>query len=297
MIKKILVTLAKLLLCGGAFYSGIILGGGLWGAAGLPMPDMPAGSNPAAIQTAMMFSSLLAAACLAFLSARLAVNFILRWLSLAALVGLAYGVNNYLEARIFTTYSAASPVTVLMAVMSGLAGGAAAAWLFPSRAKPEPLRVASAPFFRKFGGAGWAWRVLAAVAAFPVIYYLFGMLISPIVLPYYQQAGSGLTIPGLGTLLPVLFLRSFFFLAASFMIVAAWGKTRLSLALGLGLTMFMLVGGIGLLVASFLPGVLRVVHSFEILADSLCYVTALVLLFRPGAPAAHTRTEPIAAGE
>ncbi len=87
-------------------------------------------------------------------------------------------------------------------------------------------------------------------------------------------------IPALGTLLPVLFLRSIFFLVSSFMILVTWGKTRLWLWLSLSVAMFMLVGGIGMLLGSFLPNILRVVHSFEILADSLAYVGALVLLFR-----------------
>jgi hypothetical protein len=41
----------------------------------------------------------------------------------------------------------------------------------------------------------------------------------------------------------------------------------------------MLVGGIGLLVGSFLPTILRVVHGLEILADSLCYTVVLSFLF------------------
>jgi hypothetical protein len=97
-------------------------------------------------------------------------------------------------------------------------------------------------------------------------------------------------IPSLGTVLPVLFLRSFLFLVSSFMIVLVWGKTRLSLLLWLGVTMFMLVGGIGMLLGSFLPNILRIVHSFEILADSFAYVAVLVFLFR--SPRVEAQAQP-----
>ncbi len=280
MFKKISFTVGKLLLCAFAFFFGSFLGDVLCGVAGLPLPAMPAGSNTAAVQTALMFASLLVAICLALLSTHLAGNFTLRWLSLAALVWLAYGVNTYLEASIFTTYGAASLINMISSLPAGLLGGAVAAWLFAQPGKPEPFQAIAGSFFRQYRSVGWVWRSLVAIVAFPVIYFFFGSLISPIVLPYYQQQGGALMIPGLGTLLPVLFLRSVIFLVSCFMILAAWQKTRLSLALWLGVAMFMLVGGIGLLVGSFLPAVLRVVHSFEILADSLCYTAVLALLFR-----------------
>jgi hypothetical protein len=282
MIKKILFTPVKVLFCAFAFYFGNILGGIMVRVVGLPMPDMPAGANAATVQMMLMFASVFVAVCLAFLSSHLAGNFILRWLSLAALVWLAYGVNTYLEASIFTTYAAASMITVIMSLLAGLSGGAAAAWLFSPVGKPEPARNNTTPFFRQFRTSGWIWRSLAAIGAFPAIYYFFGSLISPIVLPYYQQQGGSLVIPGLGTLLPVLFLRSLIFLISCIMILAGWKKTRLSLFLSLGVTMFILVGGIELLIGSFLPAILRVVHSFEILADSLSYAAVLVLLFRSG---------------
>jgi hypothetical protein len=293
MIKKIFVTLGKLLFCAFAFYFGNILGGILSSAAGLPMPEMPAGSDAATIQTALMFASGLVAVCLALLSRRLAKNFVLRWLSMAALVWLAYGVNTYLEAKMFTTYASASIITIMMSLMAGLSSGAAAAWLFAPVVKSEPIRTNLAPFFRQFTRTGWVWRCLAAIAAFPAIYYFFGSLISPIVLPYYQQPGGSLVIPALGTLLPVLFLRSFIFLVSCFMILATWQDTRLSLFLILGATMFMLVGGIGMLLGSFLPAFLRMVHSVEILADSLSYVAVLTWLFRSGMVKLPVGTEKI----
>jgi hypothetical protein len=293
MLKKIIVIPGKLLLCAVAFYFGMMLGGALSVAAGLPIPAMPAGADAATVQTALMFASLPVAICLAFLSSRLSLNFVLRWLCLAALVWLAYGVNTYLEASIFTTYGGASLINMITSLGAALVGGAAAAWLFPPASKSIPFSSFAGAFFKQYNSIGWVWRILAAIVAFPVIYYLFGSLISPIVMPYYQQQGGELVIPGLGVLLPVLFLRSVIFLASCFMILAAWRTTRLSLALWLGAAMFMLVGGIGLLVGSFLPTILRVVHSFEILADSFSYAAVLVLLFRSAKVAPHVQADKV----
>jgi len=44
----------------------------------------------------------------------------------------------------------------------------------------------------------------------------------------------------------------------------------------LGLTLFLLVGGLNMLQAYWMPNVLRVTHSIEILADELVYVGVLV---------------------
>ncbi len=81
--KKIVVTIGKLLLCAFAFYFGMVLAGAISAAAGMAMPVMPAGFDPAGMQTALMGASLLVAICLALLSTRMAGNFVLRWLSLA----------------------------------------------------------------------------------------------------------------------------------------------------------------------------------------------------------------------
>lgn len=50
------------------------------------------------------------------------------------------------------------------------------------------------------------------------------------------------------------------------------------LFLTLGLAMFILVGGIGMIEAYWLPSVLRITHSLEIFADEMVYAGALVLL-------------------
>ena len=105
-------------------------------------------------------------------------------------------------------------------------------------------------------------------------------LISPIVLPYYQQGVGQLTLPGWGQILPVLALRSLLFLLICLPVLIAWGLSNGRLFVTLGLALFLLVGGLGMMYATWLVPELRLTHTLEILADELVYAGALVLLLR-----------------
>jgi hypothetical protein len=227
MIKKIFVLSGKILLSALALYAGMILGAMLAGMAQLPIPEIPAGADPASLQQYLLLSDLVMAASLAWLSSRMQGSFLSRWLSLAFLVWIAYGVNTTLEAAIFTNYSAASLFTVVMNLASSLAGAATVvAFIHPVNGNKSFLNQIK-PFFAQFNRRQWVWRALAGLLAFPAVYYLFGSLIAPIVLPYYQQNVAGLAIPSLSVLLPVLFLRGVLFLASCLPVVIAWNGSRL----------------------------------------------------------------------
>jgi nitric oxide reductase large subunit len=144
--------------------------------------------------------------------------------------------------------------------------------------KGEGFIVQARSFFsgRTFGN--WAWRLFAAFLAFPLAYFIFGNIISPIVLPYYLQGSNELALPGWGQLLPVIALRSLFFLLVCLPILIVWNLSDRRLFLTLGLTLFILVGGIAMIQAYWLPMVLRVTHGLEIFADEMVYAGALVLL-------------------
>ena len=143
--------------------------------------------------------------------------------------------------------------------------------------RPRCARVITG---RRPAGA-WIWRLAAAVIAFPVIYLLFGSMVAPIVVPYYQQqAGTGLALPGMGQIIPIAFLRSLLFLVVCLPALIAWQGSRLGLWLTLGAALFLTVGGAPLFQAYSFPLVLRVVHSVEILADSLAHAGVLVALLR-----------------
>lgn len=128
-------------------------------------------------------------------------------------------------------------------------------------------------------------RAVFAFLAWPLIYFFFGACIAPIVMPYYENgAVPGLHIPPLQGILAVQFVRSLLFLASSLPLIVLWKGTRRSLWFALGLAHSVAVGLFGLAMANFLPAVLRITHSGEIVCDSFAYAGLLVLLFAaPGA--------------
>ena len=257
-----------------------MLGGMTASMLGLPAPDMPAGADQMVLGQVMLLISLILAGALAILSRNLSGGFIERWLAISLLVWIAYGVNNVLEGAIFTTMSAASLFTVVLYVVASLLCGAAAAWLFPPKNKGNGFLVSAGNFFARHSTASWVWRFLAAWLAFPLIYLSFGRLIAPFVMESYEQGLFDLTLPTWGQILPVVILRSLLFLLACLPVLILLQASPRRMFWVLGLTLFLLVGGLSMLQAYWLPAELRLIHSLEILADELVYAGILVVLFK-----------------
>ena len=77
-------------------------------------------------------------------------------------------------------------------------------------------------------------------------------------------------------------MRSFLFLIACLPVLITWNGSKRGLFLTLGVTLFLLVGGLSMFQAYWMPATLRIVHSLEILADELVYTGILVSLFIVG---------------
>ena len=147
MFKNILTFLWKLLICALAFYGGTMLGGMVAVRIGLPTPEMPPGADQMVLGQYMLLISLILAACLAVLSRNLSGKFVARWLTLAFLVWIAYGVNNILEGAIFTSMSAASLFTVVLYVFASLLCGAAWPGSFHPKSRALILSLGRKPSF------------------------------------------------------------------------------------------------------------------------------------------------------
>ena len=279
MFKKFLPYFWKLPLCAAAFFAGTALGGMAASSLGLPDPEMPAGADQATLGQYLLVVSLILAAGLAALARNLSGRFIPRWLALSFLVWIAYGVNNILEGAVFTSMSAASLFTVVLYGVASLLVGAAVAWLFPPQDREARFADLVKRFFARYPGTAWAWRILAAWLAFPLIYLAFGRLIAPLVLDYYEQGLFGLSLPGWGQILPLVAVRSLLFLIACLPVLVLWQAEPRRLFWVLGLNLFLLVGGLNMLQAYWMPTNLRIIHSLEILADELVYTGVLVALF------------------
>jgi hypothetical protein len=216
------------------------------------------------------------AACLALLARGIRGSQTTRWLIVAAFAYVTFGLNNQIEAAIFTTYGG-TPTMLVFFVLPCAFGAAAAVYLFRPEKRDTSLEnaITGQPVLT------WWWRVAIAWVAFPVIYVFFGMLAAPVVVPIYQAQDFGLTLPGFGTMLPVALARSALYLAVTIPLLVTWSRSRRSLFWTLSVAFFGMMGLIGLLSVTFFPPVLRITHSIEILGDALVYSWLLLALFVP----------------
>lgn len=266
----------KLGVCTAAYATGTVLGGMLTLALGIEMPRMPAEVDPAMQGLLLLPGGLVYSVGLAAIAIGLAGRWWQRWLILAAFLYVINGIGNTIEATLFTTLGGqvASAIGFLApSVLCALA----VALLFPP---PSGAGLADqfARFLARRKPASLAGRILLAVLAFPVIYFVFGAAVAPIVVPYYNELDF-LQIPPMATLIPVLHFRSLLLLLVSLPILVGWDGSRCGLILGLGLGHAAAVGLGGLAQVTFFPEVLRWTHGIEILVDSLVYAWILALLF------------------
>ena len=119
------------------------------------------------------------------------------------------------------------------------------------------------------------------------IYFVFGLMVLPFTGEYYRQSMFGLVMPTLDQLLPILFTRSVLFFLACLPVLMLWQNSNRSLFWRLGLALFLLVGFVIMLYATWLPLYVRFPHTLEILADEFVYAGVLVLLLAKRAPVGY----------
>ena len=266
-------TVGKVVLCVVAYLLGITITGIVAGAFKLPSPAPPPGSTVQGLFYASIVGTLLLASGLTPLAMRLGGSRWTRFGALWLMIYVAVSVNTVIEAKFFSDI-----ITVSIAVMClhqllpcVLLAGALALLFTPTDA---PV------LFPTLSPAQWAWRVLVAWAAFPIIYIAFGMCVGPFVVPEYLKGTAGLKLPTMATILRTQYLiRSPLFLISSLPIVALWTGSRKHLLIAFGIAEAMMVGVHGLVEAYWLPTLLRVLHSIEITFDSFAYVAVLTWLF------------------
>jgi len=264
--------LFKLFVCWIAFIAALIIDGILGSAMKLHTVDFPVATKTSTLFLLQLLSGAILVLGLYPLARRLAGGTFLRALAIGGFLFFAFGLNGLIEAAKFThmidnAFPAAALFYIAVALLLGCAMG-----LFFGPAGP-------APGFAHRGWGAWLARSATAWLGWPVIYFVFGMCIAPIVTPYYSAGIAGLRIPALSTVVEMQLVRSVFFLASSLPFVALWKGSRRSLWLTLGLAHAAAVGFYGLAGATYLPWILRVTHSFEITCDSFAYAGLLVLLF------------------
>jgi hypothetical protein len=247
-----------------------MLAGAIVSALPLSPPVSLPGTSPSL--PSMLFGSLVLIVGVVPIASGLGGRFATRWLALGLMLYVVTGVNTVVELSIFGTEGGHRYLLVFY-FLCFVATAAVLAKQYGSQQ--------SAPQLSHFGNGQWLWRVAVAWLSFPVIYFLFGLCVAPFVIPIYQAGVAGLHIPPLDVIMRTQLLRSFLFLASSLPVILLWTGSRRRLILALGWAHTAMVGLYGLSQAYFMPPILRVLHSFEIAADSFVYAFILVWLFFP----------------
>ncbi|MEW6754612.1 MAG: hypothetical protein AB1505_27060 [Candidatus Latescibacterota bacterium] len=272
--------LGRLLACALVYAAGLVLSRIVFLLLGIRAPRLAAQADEGVAGYYLFAGSFALTSGLLPLAGRLAAGWRGRWLVLAWFLLASFAVGNPLEDAIYSSAEGLLwmvPVLVLPCAL--LAGALALLWAPRSAPGAGPGGLGS-------WRAGWPParcipRILAAVVAFPAVYFGFGIIASPLVAEYYRDGVAGLALPAARVILGVELLRGLLFALAVLPVIRAWCGSRRELVRALGLALFVLGATFEIVLAYQLPLVLRVTHTVEILADSLVYAWVLVSLLAP----------------
>jgi hypothetical protein len=289
--------ISKILLCALILLAGTIAGAALSMLLQLEPPQFPAPMNLWSFGAYTYAAGGILSVAFAELSRWLAGN---RWMRRAILAGLSFswlGINNPIEGCIYTSMGGQLYTTVTMLLVCSFVAGAVER-LFGGRESESSFSDDLRQFFASRTTAQWMLRLFAALLAFPLVYFAFGMPAGLIVAEYHHQHSYGLKLPSsMPALLAVEFLRSGFALLTALPVLAAWRGSRLRFVWTFGLSLFVVAGLYGLMQAFWMPWTMRGVHAVELLLDSLAYGWLLAaLLLAPQAVRHHAVSRPNHAG-
>ncbi|HEY3313035.1 MAG TPA: hypothetical protein VGK00_15445 [Anaerolineales bacterium] len=225
--KLTLSYLWKLPLCGIVFFLGMLISAMLLPALGFSAPKMPAGVDANTIVFYFLLSSLLLAFVLSFVSQSLRANWMVRWVILAELSWNFGATGMVIESYFFMNTGAVSSLinalyTLLNFLPPFLLLSALVAALFKPVTPLEPCLDCLRVYFSSRRQVLWAWPLTAALLAYPLVYFVFGLLVSPFIQPYYVNGQIELTLPTWEQMIPLQLARSCLFLMVSLPVVAWW---------------------------------------------------------------------------
>jgi hypothetical protein len=230
-------------------------------------------------------SGALLAPVLGFVFSRLSYGRLTRigiaWFSLFIIQSL----NNLVEAVFFTT--AIPTVTIFVAafvfgLIVTLPEAILAGTLFSPAKKDRSFKADLKEYLGKWTVSSWLGRVVLGSLVYFPIYYIFGSIIAPWILSYYDDPlqAFGLTIPSLEVMVLLQFLRGFLYIVALLPVISTLRVSPCAMYLSVLGLIYVAGAFVPFIAYSTLPVFLRIVHGLEILADSIVYGAALVYLLR-----------------
>lgn len=179
------VLFVKGVLAGILYILGSILFGMIGGAFHLGFPSLsPPGVDPQASFRAFLLACPLIGLALVPLAPHTTGSRLIRGLAFFLLAFISLGPTAVIEMKMFTTFLA----------------------------KLEPAEPSLSgkirSFFAAHSLASWAGRIVLAFVGFVAVFFLFGMMVAPFVVPVYRAGAFGLTLPPISAFLPFELIRS-----------------------------------------------------------------------------------------
>lgn len=196
---------------------------------------------------------------------------------------------NVVEGLFFTTISAAEWTFSLFVSAIQDAGLAVfLAFLFQPVSTQRRFSEILREVLGRRRGLGWLWRFLLAGLVYLPVYFFFGMIVAPYVMPYYLNPALGLrlAVPGFDVILPLEVFRGLLYALTLFPLIVALAadssRSRYQLAFWIILALAVLGSWQPMLAATFWPPELRLAHGLEITGDCIVYGLLFVWLMAPG---------------
>jgi hypothetical protein len=190
------------------------------------------------------------------------------WLNLFVVGSLSNMIEGYFFTDIFKSGTVFIMGAVSMLFFSGLQAGLASIILEKGDKK---LKSSLAEYYADTDAFGWFKRVTIGTLSYFPVYFFFGVLVSPFVMPYYSDPSLGLVVPPFTVIIPVEILRGFLYVATLLPLAASLGSNRWTNAIAFAGMLFIVGAFIPLLGDQGLPPQIVPYHLIEILADSIVY--------------------------
>jgi len=150
---------------------------------------------------------------------------------------------------------------------------ASAVILFRPENADSSLRQRLKEHFSRRRASKWGWRIMAASLSWTIIYFVFGNLVAPWVMPYYSDPNSGfnLVYPSLVELLALQTVRGSIYVGSliplAISINVDFRRAFITIA-----SLLFIGGGLAIfLIVETFPLALRLFHSIDLLADSIFF--------------------------
>ena len=237
------------------------------------------GVQPTPINLALSFATSVAMAVfLAWLvpliRLKLASVVMVLWVNLFAV---GYMIN-YIEGAFFTTMYASVTsfgIALLRAAVISSVVTAVAVFLLSERGSTAGLLPKLKEHLATRTRRSWVVRILAGALVYLPIYFFFGLLVTPFVLPYYSNPANGLVIPPFSVIIPVEIFRGFLFVLVLLPLMAALAGSRNLVFVALAAMLYIPGALVPLFGSGSFPLAIAPFHGTEILADSIVYGFAL----------------------